>query len=110
VCFQVGKFYETYHMDADVLVKELDLVYMKGQIAHAGFPEIAYGRFSDALVAKGYRWVCAGWLSCNDKELNLYCSCPRVARVEQTETPEMLKERNAATTKGVKKDKAKLHV
>lgn len=54
---QVGKFYETYHMDADVLVKELDLVYMRGAIAHAGFPEIAYGRFSDALVKKGYRWV-----------------------------------------------------
>ena len=27
--FQVGKFYEFYHMDADVGVKELGLLYMK---------------------------------------------------------------------------------
>jgi DNA mismatch repair ATPase MutS len=54
---QVGKFYETYHMDADVLVKELELVYMKGDVAHAGFPEIAYGKMSSALVDKGYRCV-----------------------------------------------------
>lgn len=26
---QVGKFYEIFHMDADVAVKELDLIYMK---------------------------------------------------------------------------------
>ncbi len=55
--FKVGKFYETYHMDADVLVKELELVYMAGKVAHAGFPEIAYGRMSDGLVKKGYRYV-----------------------------------------------------
>lgn len=29
--FKVGKFYETYHMDADVLVKELDLMYVSCQ-------------------------------------------------------------------------------
>jgi DNA mismatch repair protein MSH6 len=55
VALQVGKFYETYHMDADVLVKELDLVYMKGDIAHAGFPEIAYGKMSNGLVERGFR-------------------------------------------------------
>lgn len=36
-----------------------------------GFPEIAYGRFSSTLVEKGYK----------------------VARIEQTETPDMMNER-----------------
>lgn len=72
VLMKVGKFYETYHMDADIMVKELDLIYMKGETAHAGFPEAAYSKFSNMLVNKGYR----------------------VARVEQTETPQQMKERN----------------
>ena len=76
---KVGKFYETYHMDADIMVKELDLVYMKGETAHAGFPEAAYSKFSNQLVNAGYR----------------------VARVEQTETPQQLKERNAVSAKKV---------
>lgn len=41
-------------------------------MAHCGFPEIAYGRFADQLVSRGYK----------------------VARVEQTETPSQLEERN----------------
>ena len=69
---KVGKFYETYHMDADIMVKELDLIYMKGETAHAGFPEAAYSKFSNMLVNRGYR----------------------VARIEQTETPQQMKERN----------------
>lgn len=73
ILMKVGKFYETYHMDADIMVKELDLVYMKGEMAHAGFPEAAYSKFSNMLVNKGYR----------------------VARIEQTETPQQMKERNA---------------
>ena len=28
--FKVGKFYEIFHTDADVAVKELELIYMKG--------------------------------------------------------------------------------
>lgn len=52
---------------------------MKGDYAHAGFPEIAYSRFADALVSKGYK----------------------VGRVEQTETPEAMTER----TRGQKLDK-----
>lgn len=43
----------------------------QGDNAHSGFPEIAYGRFSSSLIVKGYK----------------------VARVEQTETPEMMGER-----------------
>jgi len=77
--FKVGKFYELYHQDAVVAVKELGLTFMKGDYAHAGFPEIAYSRFADALVSKGYK----------------------VGRVEQTETPEAMTER----TRGQKLDK-----
>lgn len=70
--FRIGKFYETFHMDADICVKELGLIYMRGQDAHAGFPELSYAYHSEMLVKQGYR----------------------VARVEQTESPEQLKERN----------------
>uniref|UniRef100_A0A914XGZ6 DNA mismatch repair protein n=1 Tax=Plectus sambesii TaxID=2011161 RepID=A0A914XGZ6_9BILA len=73
--FKIGKFYELYHMDAVVGVTQLNLNYMKGAYAHCGFPEIAYGTFSDQLVQRGYK----------------------VARVEQTETPEQMAARG---TKG----------
>ncbi|KAM4607492.1 DNA mismatch repair protein Msh6 [Polymixia lowei] len=69
--YKVGKFYELYHMDAVIGVNELGLTFMKGTWAHSGFPEIGFGRFSDGLVQKGYK----------------------VARVEQTETPEMMETR-----------------
>eukprot|EP01040_Poterioochromonas_malhamensis_P014138 gene14138-15631_t len=80
--FKVGKFYELFHMDADIAFSEIDLIYMKGSKAHSGFPEVSYGKFASILVSKGYR----------------------VARIEQTETPDMLKERNESAGKG-KKDK-----
>lgn len=53
--FKMGKFYELFHMDADIGVSELDLMYMKGTFAHSGFPEAAYGKFSEILVNKGYK-------------------------------------------------------
>lgn len=53
--FKVGKFYELYHMDADVGVNELGFTYMKGDFAHSGFPEQAYDRMVTTLVAKGYK-------------------------------------------------------
>ncbi|XP_038607513.1 DNA mismatch repair protein Msh6 [Tachyglossus aculeatus] len=71
IFYKVGKFYELYHMDAVTGVTELGLVFMKGGWAHSGFPEISFGRYSDVLVQKGYK----------------------VARVEQTETPEMMEAR-----------------
>ena len=71
ILFYTGKFYELFHMDADAGVQVCGLLYMKGHVAHAGFPEISYGQMADKLVRAGYK----------------------VARVEQTETPEMLKER-----------------
>jgi DNA mismatch repair protein MSH6 len=63
-----GKFYEMYHMDADVGVQHCGFNYMNGHFAKSGFPEISYGVFADKLVRAGYK----------------------VARVEQTETPEQL--------------------
>ncbi|XP_034008066.1 DNA mismatch repair protein Msh6 [Trematomus bernacchii] len=69
--FKVGKFYELYHMDAVIGVNEMALTFMKGTWAHSGFPEIGFARFSDVLVQKGYK----------------------VARVEQTETPDMMEAR-----------------
>ncbi|XP_015439440.1 PREDICTED: DNA mismatch repair protein Msh6 [Dufourea novaeangliae] len=81
--FKVGKFYELYHMDAVTGVKELNLTYMRGEFAHSGFPEIGYGRFSASLIERGYK----------------------VARVEQTENPEMMTQRCSKMTKPSKFDK-----
>lgn len=64
-----------FHDDADVGVSVLGFVYMKGTSAHAGFPESAYGVMVSRLVDAGYK----------------------VARVEQTETPDALKERKKRT-------------
>ncbi|VDN19755.1 unnamed protein product [Gongylonema pulchrum] len=63
-----------YHMDAVIGVENLNLNYMRGGFAHCGFPEVAYGRFADQLVNRGFK----------------------VARVEQTETPSQLESRNKA--------------
>lgn len=78
--FKTGKFYELYHMDADVGCKELGFVYMRGIAAHSGFPEAAYGVMSGKLVNLGYK----------------------VARVEQTESPEQLAIRKKSVKNGPK--------
>lgn len=83
LCFKVGKFYELYHMDAVIGIQELSLAPMRGEIAHCGFPEIAYGRFAEMLVDRGYK----------------------VARVEQTETPQDLEKRIKAKGNREKIDK-----
>ena len=67
-------------MDADIGVDVLGFTYMKGHMAHAGFPEIGYASYADRLVRAGYK----------------------VARVEQTETPDMLAERKKNRKKGEK--------
>lgn len=70
--FKVGKFYELYHHDAIVGVKELGFSFMgKNEFAHSGFPESAYEKMATQLVEKGYK----------------------VARVEQTENPAMMEAR-----------------
>ena len=76
----LGKFYEMFHMDADVGVEVCNFIYMKGHVAHSGFPEVSYGKIADQLVRAGYK----------------------VARVEQTETPDQLKIRKQRTTSGKK--------
>lgn len=68
-------------MDADIGVQVCGLTYMKGHVAHAGFPEISYGTMADKLVRAGYK----------------------VARVEQTETPEQLKLRKKKSKTGAPK-------
>lgn len=83
IFYKVGKFYELYHMDAVIGVNELGLTFMKGTWAHSGFPEIGFGRFSDVLVQKGYK----------------------VARVEQTETPDMMEARCRAMARPTKFDR-----
>nr|XP_057914372.1 DNA mismatch repair protein Msh6 isoform X2 [Doryrhamphus excisus] len=83
IFYKVGKFYELYHMDAVIGVNELGLTFMKGTWAHSGFPEIGFARFSDVLVQKGYK----------------------VARVEQTETPEMMEARCKTLAKPTKFDR-----
>uniref|UniRef100_I3JU46 DNA mismatch repair protein n=1 Tax=Oreochromis niloticus TaxID=8128 RepID=I3JU46_ORENI len=83
IFYKVGKFYELYHMDAVIGVNEMGLTFMKGTWAHSGFPEIGFGRFSDVLVQKGYK----------------------VARVEQTETPEMMEARCKTMLKPTKFDR-----
>lgn len=40
--FKMGKFYELYHMDAVLITKEAQIQFMRGNIAHAGFPEKSY--------------------------------------------------------------------
>ncbi|XP_033303420.1 probable DNA mismatch repair protein Msh6 [Bombus bifarius] len=81
--FKVGKFYELYHMDAVISVNEINLTYMRGEFAHSGFPEIGYGRFSASLIERGYK----------------------VARVEQTENPDMMAQRCSKMTRPTKFDK-----
>ncbi|XP_011874515.1 PREDICTED: probable DNA mismatch repair protein Msh6 [Vollenhovia emeryi] len=81
--YKIGKFYELYHMDAVIGVNELSLTYMRGEFAHSGFPEIGYGRYSASLIERGYK----------------------VARVEQTENPEMMAARCSKMTRPTKFDK-----
>lgn len=64
-------------MDLKFLLFEKELsatlirLFFQGEFAHSGFPESAYARMASTLVSKGYK----------------------VARVEQTETPDMMQER-----------------
>lgn len=64
--FKVGKFYELFHMDGLIGIKELNLLPMGGSYTHSGFPEKSFTKFADILREKGYK----------------------VARVEQTESNE----------------------
>ena len=84
--YKVGKFYEMFNMDAELGVQELGLKWMgdptKGGKAHAGFPEVSFQRYAQQLVDRNYR----------------------VVRVEQTETPAMMRERTGKTTGCVRRE------
>lgn len=56
---------------------------MRGEFAHSGFPEQSFNRMSTSLVGRGYK----------------------VARIEQTETPDSMNERVKKMTKPTKFDK-----
>ena len=73
----VGMFVQLYEMDAHVAVEVLGLKYMKGEQPHCGFPESAYTEMTAALVDKGHK----------------------VTVIEQTETPEQLRQRNEVLKK-----------
>jgi len=47
VLSQVGKFYELYNGDAVLGVQHFGLSMMKGDQAHCGFPELAYGKHAE---------------------------------------------------------------
>jgi len=88
LCFKVGKFFEMYHRCADVAVRVCGLVYMRGDVAHCGFPEKAWAKNCYALLQAGYR----------------------VARVEQTETPAGRAERLQTSSSGnVRRELCQLH-
>ena len=80
--YKMGKFYELFDDDAKVGVEQLGLMYMASQERpHCGFPEAAFNKYATQLIQLGYK-----------------CK-----RVEQTETPDQLSERNKNS--GKKKDK-----
>ena len=51
---KVGAFYEMFHEDADILHDEFDCLYMKGEVAHNGFPASCLDKFKGGLESKGY--------------------------------------------------------
>ena len=51
---KIGKFYELFHQDADVFTELTDAPYMKGKIAHTGFPATRVDDFVEKLEANGY--------------------------------------------------------
>lgn len=59
-------------------IEFLIIFFLQGEFAHSGFPEIGYGRFSTSLIERGYK----------------------VARIEQTETPDMMT-RRCSKSKGL---------
>ena len=82
--FKMGKFYELFHMDAVLGVEKCGLAYMKSKdIAHVGFPEIGFKKYSEQLVELGYK----------------------VARIEQTESPAMMESRCKSMARPTKFDR-----
>jgi DNA mismatch repair protein MSH6 len=86
--FKLGKFYEMFFDDAIIGNQILELNWMgnDSRKLHVGFPEKALERRAEKLVAAGFK----------------------IAVIEQTETPEEMKERFKSGDKGEKTIKRKL--
>ena len=86
--FKLGKFYEMFYDDAIIGNQILDLNWMgnDSRKLHVGFPEKALEKKAEKLVTAGFK----------------------IAVIEQTETPEEMKERFKSGDKGEKTIKRKL--
>ena len=89
--FKMGKFYELFHMDAEVGVKVCNLSLMSGGLAHAGFPESGFERYANMLVDEGSMRSLTHMQVINQS--SYYFSGYKVARIEQVETPKMMESR-----------------
>lgn len=49
-----GKFYETYHHDADILHKIFGAPYTYGYVAHNGFPVSKFDKYLNKLAEHGF--------------------------------------------------------
>lgn len=54
VFVKIGIFYEAFHEDADILNEVFDAPYMKGPVAHNGFPVSVLDSYISGLRKAGY--------------------------------------------------------
>ena len=54
ILVHIGRFYEVFHHDADIVCDLSDAIYMKGVNAHTGFPESVLHKYIDLLEAAGH--------------------------------------------------------
>jgi DNA mismatch repair ATPase MutS len=57
ILVKVGPFYEVFHQDADVLTEISPMPYMKGIVAHTGFPAKVLSEYIDLLNENGHKNV-----------------------------------------------------
>ena len=57
VLFHLGKFYEAYHQDADILHKIFGAPYTFGYVAHNGFPVSKFDKYRITLGEHGYNSI-----------------------------------------------------
>lgn len=58
VLVRIGKFYEVFHRDADIIVDVADQgCYMCGKIAWSGFPENVLEKFTNRVKEAGYHVI-----------------------------------------------------
>lgn len=58
ILVRIGKFYEVFHRDADILVDVADRgCYMGGKIAWSGFPENVLEKYTNKMKEAGYNVI-----------------------------------------------------